>query len=274
MVICCAATRVVSAQGSTDEPPLSSVGPADYWIAGGALALAGLLELTTEPPARGSYGAAPFLDDPARSALRLHTASGRNLGARLSDAGFYLLVLWPLLVDPAVMATTEDAELAWRLFVVHLESLAVAGALTRPAQRLGRRDRPLAEPCRQDPDYHGHCDSGAESLASGHVAIAFAGASALCGSHLALDTYGGGAVEHVTCGSALTLATLTAVLRVSSDMHWATDVLLGAAMGGAAGALLPWLMHYRELDAGAASVVSIMPFASSQGAGIGMAGRL
>jgi membrane-associated phospholipid phosphatase len=43
----------------------------------------------------------------------------------------------------------------------------------------------------------------------------------------------------------LPAATGTAVLRMAADKHWATDVLVGSAMGLATGILMPTLLHGR-----------------------------
>lgn len=43
----------------------------------------------------------------------------------------------------------------------------------------------------------------------------------------------------------LPLAATTAVLRLAADKHWTTDVLLGAAIGAAAGVLMPTFLHRR-----------------------------
>jgi membrane-associated phospholipid phosphatase len=42
------------------------------------------------------------------------------------------------------------------------------------------------------------------------------------------------------------LATLAGVMRISADMHWATDVATGALVGTTVGVGLPLLMHRRE----------------------------
>ena len=43
----------------------------------------------------------------------------------------------------------------------------------------------------------------------------------------------------------MTMASAQAVLRVSSDNHYLTDVMLGAALGIGSGYFLPWFLHYR-----------------------------
>lgn len=47
----------------------------------------------------------------------------------------------------------------------------------------------------------------------------------------------------------------TGALRVAADMHWATDVLAGALIGTASGALLPLALHRRESKHAALPIV-------------------
>ena len=48
----------------------------------------------------------------------------------------------------------------------------------------------------------------------------------------------------VPCSAGYTLAAATAMLRVVADMHYITDVGIGAFVGTSVGLLIPWL-HYR-----------------------------
>ena len=63
-------------------------------------------------------------------------------------------------------------------------------------------------------------------------------------------------------GVGMTLAAATAYLRVAGDMHYLTDVLVGAGAGIATGIAIPRLMHPRE-DAGSGKTstsVTLTPF--------------
>ena len=66
--------------------------------------------------------------------------------------------------------------------------------------------------------------------------------------------YGGGAADGVACAGAFVVAGVTGALRVASDQHYLSDVLVGATVGTLVGLGLPWLLHYRfgAADAGAA----------------------
>jgi membrane-associated phospholipid phosphatase len=49
----------------------------------------------------------------------------------------------------------------------------------------------------------------------------------------------------------------TAWLRVAADMHWASDVLTGAAVGTAVGFGLPYFVHARRAVAGERSLLAL-----------------
>jgi membrane-associated phospholipid phosphatase len=63
--------------------------------------------------------------------------------------------------------------------------------------------------------------------------------------HAYVPLYGGGVLDALACVGALGVATSTALMRVATDVHYVSDVMMGAAMGSAAGLLIPWLLHYR-----------------------------
>ena len=46
-------------------------------------------------------------------------------------------------------------------------------------------------------------------------------------------------------GVGMALASGVAYLRVAGDAHWASDVLVGAAVGGGIGFAVPWFLHRR-----------------------------
>jgi membrane-associated phospholipid phosphatase len=58
----------------------------------------------------------------------------------------------------------------------------------------------------------------------------------------------------------LPLATATAVLRLSADKHWASDVLVGTAIGLSCGVLIPRIFHPRKSREGVS--VSVAPSGS------------
>jgi len=66
--------------------------------------------------------------------------------------------------------------------------------------------------------------------------VAFTAASVLCVQHSRLSLYGG--ADAVVCPGALAIAATTSLLRIVADRHWATDVIGGAILGSAVGAVV------------------------------------
>jgi membrane-associated phospholipid phosphatase len=77
------------------------------------------------------------------------------------------------------------------------------------------------------------------SFVSGHSAVSFAFATFLSMTYA--DLYGPSTASKLVWASSLSLASLTAFARVQAGMHFPTDVITGAAVGAAAGYLIPSL---------------------------------
>ena len=104
-------------------------------------------------------------------------------------------------------------------------------------QRAVGRERPFAQGC--GTAGRPACTSPDDrntSFFSGHTSFAFTSATLLCFQHGRLNLYG--AADGVVCPAALAVASLTGLLRIGADRHWATDVLTGAALGAAAGTVV------------------------------------
>jgi len=77
------------------------------------------------------------------------------------------------------------------------------------------------------------------SFYSGHTSLAFSLATATA----AVSGLRGYEATPWVWGVGLTLASGVGFLRLAGDAHWLTDVLVGAAVGGAIGLAVPWLLH-------------------------------
>ncbi|MEY4550616.1 MAG: hypothetical protein RL685_6811, partial [Pseudomonadota bacterium] len=129
---------------------------------------------------------------------------------------------------------------------MNLESYAITGGIALTFQKLGRV-RPAEKGCATDPDYSPKCDNPVslnQSFMSGHAAVAFTGAGLTCAHHRHLPLYGGGLPDVAICVAALAAASATGVLRIVSDNHYTTDVLLGTGLGLVSGWVLPEWLHY------------------------------
>ena len=65
-----------------------------------------------------------------------------------------------------------------------------------------------------------------------------------CVHHRQLDLYGDETSDAIACAVPLGLAAGVALLRIVADQHYATDVLVGAAVGALSGLGLGLLLHY------------------------------
>jgi membrane-associated phospholipid phosphatase len=77
------------------------------------------------------------------------------------------------------------------------------------------------------------------SFYSGHTSFAFASAAS-AGTIFMMRGYPG---APVVLGVGLAAAAAVGYLRMAADMHYFTDVLAGAAVGGLVGFAVPWFFH-------------------------------
>lgn len=204
-----------------------------------------------------------LFDDAVRDALLLRSRSGRKTASDASDYTYYALATLPIVVDAGIVAGAVhgSGDVALQMLAMDIESYALAGAVALSAEKLGRV-RPADRGCKKDPSYSGRCNDDAQlnlSFMSGHTAIAFTGAGLTCAHHRNLPLYGGGAADVLACPVALVAATVSGTLRISSDAHYATDVLLGAGVGLFAGFGMPELLHYRSGGRRGAGRKSVLP---------------
>jgi membrane-associated phospholipid phosphatase len=122
-------------------------------------------------------------------------------------------------------------------------SLFVMGA-TYTVKGLAGRRRPYmynTDLSLEDRIGMGASDDGtaSHSFFSGHTSAAFA--LATFSSKIVADIHGRSGWTDFMWGSTLTLATLTGIARVKAGVHYPTDVIAGAIVGGAIGYLVPYL---------------------------------
>lgn len=137
--------------------------------------------------------------------------------------------------DGAERDTLED-------LVMIAESATIAGALNEGTKYLAGRQRPYAHlagetgPSPADDNL---------SFYSGHTTLAFAVATS-AGTIASLRGY---THAWVVWAVGMPVATAIGYFRVGAAKHYLTDVLTGAAVGGAIGAAVPLIFHGRIGDA-------------------------
>lgn len=191
-----------------------------------------------EPPAEATWKGGLLFDDFSRGVFRMHSAEARLAAAKLSDILLYSLVSYPYVADALLDAgiSKKDGRTAARIALTNTQAYMVTGITVQFIKRLTARERPFQQECAADPVYDPGCGLGdsRRSFFSGHAAWAFTGAGLICANHKALELAGGMAPCYVSLG----LALLTGMTRVFADRHYASDVLVGAAVGLASGFVL------------------------------------
>jgi membrane-associated phospholipid phosphatase len=205
------------------------------------------------PALEGAVWTRPvLLDDFTRRGLRANSRNGRNVAGRASDAFALLGYLPPLLIDPMIVAGIDDQnpDVAWQLFVISTQSYAITITLNSISKRVFARRRPYAVGCEADPEYSDECSDSDRfrSFYSRHSAITATSAGLICAHHTHLPLYGGGNIDRLTCGAALVGMLATGTLRIVSDKHWHSDVMVGHLLGFAVGYLLPTLVYYQSFQ--------------------------
>jgi membrane-associated phospholipid phosphatase len=260
--------------------------PAEYVLTGTLIAGTAAFILFGNPDAEPNWRGPILFDKGVRNGLRLDTPDGRRAAQTVGDAFYYGGLAYPFLVD--VLAITlvahQKPDVAAQMALIDAEAFAITGFLSFLSNATIRRERPYVRECGAGkPDQvFPSCEKGGqgEGFFSGHTAIAYTGAALTCSHHANLPLYGqSGVGGTITCIAMLAGATAGGTARVLADKHYATDVIVGAAIGLASGLLVPWF-HYRgggeraaDLSAKASPlrVVSV-PLLSLDGGGVGAFG--
>jgi membrane-associated phospholipid phosphatase len=214
---------------------------------GAALALsASLVLLPRSPGVACRWCASDGLDETVRDALRAsNPRSAAALSHAFSTGAAPSLALAALLVPPLARGHSSHA---LENVVIALDSVMLTFGVTQGAKRSFGRARPAV--------HHGvvgateYADKISEwnqSFFSSDTSLAFAlGSSAATISYLR----GYPSAPWIVFATGV-VGTGTALLRVAADVHWATDVLAGAAVGTAIGIAVPCALHGRVEGASA-----------------------
>jgi len=241
------------------KPEWSRASAVDYVIS--ALGLATTLTFAILPPQPAHFTASNPFDTAVRNTLRLASYDDRHAAADTSDVLLSLVVTYPVLFDSFALGYGywRSADVAYQMTVINAEAFAVSSSIYGVTNYAVSRERPYGQDCNGPPGPPSSAPPGNQipggltectgptryrSFFSGHAMGSFTAAGLTCSHHLHLHLFGNGG-DVAACVVALVLASSIAVLRVMADDHYATDVLTGAAVGSAAGFIVP-AIHYAK----------------------------
>ena len=222
----------------------------DWIITAGAASIT-LAAAIIPPQPKHVYGGWLF-DDDVRDALRLSDPQARFTARDISDVILSLEATWPFFVDALITTWwfRGSPDAAAQMALVDAQALAIVTAIQGTTNTIVSRERPYGQVCGtpEQPDRTNNCEGNVRhrSFFSGHSAFSFMSAGLICTHHVQHGLLQG-AGDTIACITAYTGAAATATLRVMGDMHYATDVLMGAAVGTTVGVLVP-LLHYRNVN--------------------------
>jgi hypothetical protein len=203
-------------------------------------ASAGAVHLFADPPDNPRWSHASGFDKDLRDAFRAGSAHNRELAGDISDGLLVSTVVFPLLIDSIgnTWLRHGDCNQAFDMATDWLESFALTVLITQATKVIAGRERPYGRECDFSPPSDASCggDSRRESFFSGHASLAATGAGLICANSIKRRSWGDGLVgRSLPCALGVGAALATGILRMVSDKHWSTDVLVGWAVGGLIG---------------------------------------
>lgn len=245
VVMLSASSASAQSEGARPETPIASLAPVWAGAGVGMLSLGiGLFLAPSSRPADPSVGVwrgGLLLDEGFRDALRAPSPGGETTARLTSDVLLVATMANAALIDGVLIPLVhDDPQLVWQASFAY--SLAVGLMLTvgGVAKRVAVRARPYERSCATDPTAP-ECQitDTYQSFFSLHTGLAFTSAGFSCAMHLERSLYGDQGADIAACSSSLAAATLVGLLRVVADVHYLSDVLVGAALGFLIGYLVP-----------------------------------
>ncbi len=264
----------------TWKPTWRRVGTPEYIVTGAAgagyLTLGALVAKPTEP----SWSRPILHDEPFREWLRAGSVAGRNRASIASDVLVIGAVGYQIGVDILAVAWLgrNSPDIAWQMLVISAQAYAVGGLLNTVTKQLAARERPYVRECEKDDNYRSDCDNSTRfrSFYSGHSQLTATAAGLGCAHHTQLSLYRSRLLDIGSCVFGVAFTVGAGALRIVSDNHHATDVLVGHALGYATGYFMPSLLYYRTLFptvSGSAGRMAVLPNVSPERAGLSLVGQ-
>ena len=204
-------------------------------------------------PATCRWCGTDSFDVSIRNALRMHNPMPPAMTSHVFSMGIIPVGALAGLIIPALM--NDRASYIWQDAWMMVNNVLLTTGIATGVKIIAGRQRPAFHFGVQSltEDRNSPVDGNA-SFFSGDTALAFTLASTAA-TIAYLRGYRSAPYIAIFGGAA---ALLVGVLRISADMHWATDVITGALVGTAAGIGIPLLLHGRD-----AARISIRPVAGT-----------
>ena len=236
----------------------------EYVVTAAAAGVAAANYYWISPAKTAKWNRDVLFDKSARDALMIRDEKVDKRVTSISDAMTYGLIGYAALDGPVTARWHGgDRDSAVQLAWINAETFAVTEALNLSISNALPRARPPGDVCPADSKYDPHCT---KSFWSGHAASAYAAAGLVCSEHHAMALYGGHA-DAVACGTTLAAASAISVLRIAENAHHASDVIVGAVVGGTTGYLMPNFLHFK-FRRSRRDVGYVIPNVSPQGGGL------
>jgi membrane-associated phospholipid phosphatase len=203
-------------------------------------------------PDHATWTGGILFDNWARDVFRGHTAATLSTASTLTDWFYKAGPIVPVAVDAyfAALGIHQNADVALQMALIDLESYGVSALVSLTLEHAIGRARPYTEDCNaRDPSsgallHQCGTTNDFRSFYSGHATATATTAGLVCVEHQHLPLFGGGLADLAPCLLMIGVSVTTGILRVVYDEHWASDVVTGWIVGGAAGYLLPAALHY------------------------------
>lgn len=245
VVLCTSPARATEASPHRLHFPFRKASTTDYAVIAAGSVAYGVLGLVVPPAEEARWASPILLDRRARNALLAPTRAARARADLVSDLSL-AASLALLASDSIVVAGVLDGnfDVALELALMDAQVFALSGPILHSLQLSIARARPDIAPCRSDTTHSEQCGhSKNTSFPSGHATAAFASAATYCTHRLKLKLYGHPAADAVGCGVQIGGAFASALLRVVSDRHHASDITAGALLGTALGLGVPLVVR-------------------------------
>lgn len=182
-----------------------------------------------------------LMDESFRDTIRLHAISDQEVARMISDATLFAVMAQAQFIDALLVPLVQgDPDLAWQASFAHSLSLGLTLGIGEIVKFSVGRARPFERDCAFDPQRAGCDDSDRfASFYSLHAGMAFTSAGFSCAMHLSHRLYDDPVADIASCGASIALAGATGMLRIASDRHYLSDVLIGSLLGFAVGYLIP-----------------------------------